>query len=212
MVIKFNLSYEADPEIAKWFSNADFRRALVAGHRPRPDQRDVLARHRHAGLGRARATSTSTAPGREYRTMWATLDVKKANEMLDKIGLDKKDAEGYRLRTDGKGRLRIEIMTLRRPVRAVHADRRDDPRAVEEDRHRPDRPGGRAQPRASSGTPPTSTSSCAWNNDGSEHLFTFPAHVFPFDATRSALGPLYAQVVPVDGAQGKEPPSRRCAS
>ena len=32
--------------------------------------------------------------------------------MLDKIGLTKKDAEGYRLRTDGKGRLRIEIMTL----------------------------------------------------------------------------------------------------
>ena len=32
--------------------------------------------------------------------------------MLDKIGLAKKDAEGYRLRADGKGRLRIEIMTL----------------------------------------------------------------------------------------------------
>ena len=43
---------------------------------------------------------------------WATLDVKKANELLDRIGLTKKDAEGYRLRTDGKGRLRIEIMTL----------------------------------------------------------------------------------------------------
>jgi peptide/nickel transport system substrate-binding protein len=32
--------------------------------------------------------------------------------MLDAIGLDKKDAEGYRLRSDGKGRLRIEIQTF----------------------------------------------------------------------------------------------------
>ena len=31
--------------------------------------------------------------------MWSTLDVKKANEMLDKIGLDKKDA-----RASGCGR------------------------------------------------------------------------------------------------------------
>ena len=31
--------------------------------------------------------------------------------MLDKLGLAKKDAEGFRLRTDGKGRLRIEMMT-----------------------------------------------------------------------------------------------------
>jgi peptide/nickel transport system substrate-binding protein len=32
--------------------------------------------------------------------------------MLDKIGLDKKDAEGFRLRTDGKGRLRLTITTI----------------------------------------------------------------------------------------------------
>ena len=40
--------------------------------------------------------------------MWATLDLKQANEMLDKIGLDKKDGEGFRLRTDNGQRLRIE--------------------------------------------------------------------------------------------------------
>ena len=31
--------------------------------------------------------------------------------MLDKLGLDKKDGEGYRLRTDGGGRLRLELTT-----------------------------------------------------------------------------------------------------
>src|SRR5207245_9227202 len=31
MIIKFNLNYDADPEIAKWFNTADFRRALALG-------------------------------------------------------------------------------------------------------------------------------------------------------------------------------------
>ena len=49
-------------------------------------------------------------PGPEWRTKWSTLDVKTANEMLDKIGLDKKDSEGFRVRTDNGQRLRLEIM------------------------------------------------------------------------------------------------------
>ena len=36
---------------------------------------------------------------------------KQANELLDKVGLTQKDAEGYRLRKDGKGRLRLELTT-----------------------------------------------------------------------------------------------------
>src|SRR4030095_7186873 len=50
-------------------------------------------------------------PGKEFRKLGSTYDAKTANAMLDKIGLGKKDAEGYRLRTDGKGRLRIELTT-----------------------------------------------------------------------------------------------------
>jgi tetratricopeptide (TPR) repeat protein len=50
--------------------------------------------------------------GKEYRKKWAVLDVKQANMMLDQIGLTAKDGDGYRLRTDGRGRLRIEIMTI----------------------------------------------------------------------------------------------------
>ena len=50
-------------------------------------------------------------PGPEWRKKWATLDdPKQANELLDKIGLTKKDAEGYRLRTDNGQRLRIEVV------------------------------------------------------------------------------------------------------
>ena len=42
-------------------------------------------------------------PGDEWRTKWHTLDLAQANSLLDKIGLDKKDASGMRLRADGKG-------------------------------------------------------------------------------------------------------------
>jgi len=50
----------------------------------------------------------------------ATLDLKQANELLDKVGLTKKDGEGYRLRTDGKGRLRLELVTVGGQIRSVH--------------------------------------------------------------------------------------------
>jgi len=68
MIIKFNLSYEADPEIAKWMNTADFRRAL-AMDRPRPDQRDVLAGDGHAELGGAGGWQ-QVHPGPQYRKMW----------------------------------------------------------------------------------------------------------------------------------------------
>ena len=41
--------------------------------------------------------------------MWCTYDPDQANEILDSIGLDQKDGEGYRLRTDNGERLRIEL-------------------------------------------------------------------------------------------------------
>jgi len=38
--------------------------------------------------------------------------LKQANDLLDKAGLDKKDSEGFRLRTDKPERLRIELTTV----------------------------------------------------------------------------------------------------
>ncbi len=51
-------------------------------------------------------------PGPEYGTMWATHEPNKANALLDKLGLSKKDGDGFRLRTDGKGRLTLEVMVF----------------------------------------------------------------------------------------------------
>jgi peptide/nickel transport system substrate-binding protein len=207
MIIKFNLSYEADPEIAKWMNTTDFRRALALGI-----DRDQINESFWLGTGTPSsvvpADGNKYNPGPQYRKLWATLDVKKANEMLDKVGLSKKDAEGYRLRTDGKGRLRIEIMTLggqflqftqiAEMIREQWKKIGIDLTVQEVERSL-----------ALKRTAANEQQLGAWNNDGSEHLFTFPLHVFPFEiAAVASSGPLYARWFQSAGTQGKEPPAR----
>jgi peptide/nickel transport system substrate-binding protein len=205
MIIKFNLSFDGDAELAKWISNTDFRRALALGI-----DRNQINEVFWLGTGTpgsvVPAEHNKYNPGPEYRNLWATLDVKKANEMLDKIGLDKKDSEGFRLRTDGKGRLRLEVMTfggqfvqytrisemVREHWKKIGIDLvvQEVERSLGEKRHAANE-----------------FQLYAWNNDGSEHLFTFPGHVFPFDTTSSG-GPLYGTWFQSAGQEGKEPPPR----
>jgi peptide/nickel transport system substrate-binding protein len=207
MIIKFNLSYEADPEIAKWMNTTDFRRALSLGI-----DRDQINETFWLGTGTPGSVvpvdTNKYNPGPQYRKLWATLDVKKANEMLDKVGLAKKDAEGYRLRADGKGRLRIEIMTLggqflqftqiAEMIREQWKKIGIDLTVQEVERSL-----------ALKRTAANEQQLGAWNNDGSEHLFTFPLHVFPFEiAAVASSGPLYARWFQSAGTQGKEPPAR----
>src|SRR5947199_6569 len=207
MIIKFNLSYEADPEIAKWMNTTDFRRALALGI-----DRDQLNETFWLGTGTPSsvvpADNNKYNPGPQYRKLWATLDLKKANEMLDKVGLAKKDAEGFRLRTDGKGRLRLEIMTLggqflqftqiAEMIREQWKKIGIDLVVQEVERSL-----------ALKRTAANEQQLAAWNNDGSEHLFTFPLHVFPFElAAVASSGPLYVKWFHSAGAQGKEPEPR----
>ncbi len=109
--IIFNLNFEKDPEIQKWINTLDFRRALALGI-----DRDQINESFFLGLGTPSspvpADNSPQNPGPEWRTRWATFDLNKANQMLDQLGLDKKDSEGYRLRTDGKGRLKFEIIGM----------------------------------------------------------------------------------------------------
>ena len=207
MIIKLNLSYEADPELAKWFNTADFRRALALGI----DREQI---NETFWLGTGTPSSVVPAdhnkynPGPEYRTLWATHDPKKANEMLDKIGLDKKDAEGYRLRSDGKGRLRLEITTLGGQFlqfTQIAEMIREHWKRIGIDLNVQEVERSLAIRRAAANEQQLS----AWNNDGSEHLFTFPGHVFPYDPNSLASsGILYTQWFQSAGTQGKEPPPR----
>lgn len=203
--IWFNLSYEDDPEIAKWISTADFRRALSLGI-----DRDQLNETFWLGLGTVGSVIPDPQnpyyPGDEYRTLWSSLDLKKANQMLDKVGLDKKDGEGYRQRTDGKGRLRLQVDTeggqfiqftkimemVREQWKKIGIDLTvtELERSAAETRHTANK-----------------HQLFAWQNDGSDHLFNFPDNVFPVYST-SATGPLFGKWFTSGGAQGKEPPAR----
>jgi peptide/nickel transport system substrate-binding protein len=204
LIIKFNLNYDADPEIGKWFNTADFRRALSLGI-----DRDQINETFWLGTGTPGSVvpvdSNKYNPGPQYRKLWSTLDVKKANEMLDKIGLAKKDAQGYRLRADGKGRLRIEIMTLggqfvqytqiSEMIREQWKKIGIDLQVQEVERSL-----------ALKRTAANEQQLAAWNNDGSEHLFTFPQHVFPFElASVATSGPHWVKWFHSAGEQGKEP-------
>jgi peptide/nickel transport system substrate-binding protein len=105
-----NQSFDKDPEVAKWLTSREFRIALSHGiDRQQINETFVL------GLGQTGSAApgerTAYFPGQEYKTLHTAYDVKKGNEMLDKLGLTKKDSEGYRLRTDGGGRLRLALTT-----------------------------------------------------------------------------------------------------
>ena len=204
MVIKFNPSYE-EPELNKWFNNADFRRALSLGI-----DRDQVNEAFWLGTGTPSsvvpADHNKYNPGPEYRTLWSTLDIAKANEMLDKIGLDKKDGEGFRQRSDGNGRLRVEITTL--GGQFVQFTRisemiREHWKKIGIDLTVQETERSLANRKAAG----NETQLYAWNNDGSEHLFTFPTHVFPYDGNSSG-GALFGRWFQTAGADGKEPPPR----
>jgi len=109
--LTFNFAFKDDPEIQKWINNVEFRRALALGL-----DREQINQAFFLDLGTPGSVVPGDlipeSPGGEWRTRWATLDVKKANAMLDAIGLTKKDAEGYRLRTDNGQRLRLQIDTV----------------------------------------------------------------------------------------------------
>jgi len=105
-----NQSFDKDPEIAKWLGTREFRIALSHGiDRQQVNETFVL------GLGQTGSAApgerTLYFPGPEYKTLHCAYDVKKANAMLDNLGLTKKDSEGYRLRLDGGGRLRLSLTT-----------------------------------------------------------------------------------------------------
>jgi peptide/nickel transport system substrate-binding protein len=199
---RINLSYDKDPEIAKWLTNRDFRRALSLGI-----NRDQINETIFLGIGTPGSAVASEDnpfnPGPEYRKLWSTHDPKQANEMLDKIGLDKKDSEGYRLRTDNSGRLRIEVSTIgaafiqftkiaemvREHWKAIgiQADIAEQERSLSTRR-----------------IEANETQIHVWQNDGSDELYLYPQNQFPF-VTGSSVGPEFAKWFSSGGKQGREP-------
>lgn len=205
MFIKFNLSYDADPEVAKWLNTPDFRRALALGI-----DRDELNEIFWLGTGTPGSVvpdeSNVLNPGPEYRERWAVLDVELANQMLDDLGLTEKDAEGFRLRTDGGGRLRLEVMTLGGqflPFTAIMDAVKVQWQAIGIDATVREVERSLAVERSAA----NEHQMCVWTNDGSEQLWFAPDHVFPYAISQTCGGgPEYARWFISNGADGVTPP------
>jgi len=206
MYLKVNLSYDKDPEIAKWLGNADFRRALSLGI-----DRDQLNEGFWLGLGTPGSPIPSPAnpyfPGEEYRKLWHTHDPGKANEMLDRIGLAKKDAEGYRLRADGQGRLRVELMTMSgvfMPMTQVGEMIRQQLKTIGVELVVKEVERSLANTRVLA----NESQLFAFSNDTSESLFTTQHQVLPVVLGGFSANTLHALWYSTNGARGKEPPER----
>ncbi|HEX7629711.1 MAG TPA: ABC transporter substrate-binding protein, partial [Candidatus Methylomirabilis sp.] len=201
--LQINHAYEADPEIATWLHTRDFRRALALGI-----DRDQLNETFWLGVGTpgsvAPAESVPYSPGPEWRKKWSTHNPKQANEFLDKLGLTKKDGEGYRLRTDGKGRIRLELMTvagafiphtqicemIKQQWKQIGIDA--DVKEVERNL---------SYARIANNEQHISI----WPNDGTEVIYLFPRHALPLDPVEALLGYPIARWYASNGQQGKEP-------
>ncbi len=203
VAIHIGNAYEADPEISKLLKNKDFRHALALGI-----DRDQLNEAFWLGAGTAGSVAPSPetifSPGPEWNKKWGVLDLKQANELLDKLGLTKKDSEGYRLRTDGKGRLRLEMITVGGqfvPYTQVGEMVKQQWKKIGVDVDVKELERNLAFTRDNGNENQLIT----WANDGSEMLFLFPRHALPVDAAESHMGMAFAKWYASKGAAGKKP-------
>lgn len=201
-IMQINQSYRADPEIRKWLTNADFRRALSLGI-----DRDQFNQTFWLGIGTpgspVPAETMPQNPGKEWRKTWSTYEPDKANAMLDKLGLSKRDAQGFRVRTDNADRLRIQIIAVAAFMPypkmsemiadmwtkiGIQADVRELERNLAMTRIRNNE-----------------HHIYIWNNGGTELFYLFPRHAIPVDPTEAYMGPDYAVWYSSGGTQGTKP-------
>ena len=201
-----NQTYDADPEIAIWLQNRDFRIALSHGI-----DREQLNEAFWLGLGtpgsQVLAESSPYNPGPEYRTMHSTYDPQRANEMLDALGLTRRDSQGYRLRTDGEGRLRLEMTTvgghfLQFTQIAEMIAEQWGKIGIQADVNEVERSLAITRVGANE------LQIHLWQNDGTEHFFASPWHIFPLSQSGLGgpnIGPLWGQWLASNRTQGREP-------
>jgi peptide/nickel transport system substrate-binding protein len=106
----FNQTYAKDPELGKLMANRDFRIAMSQAI-----NRKQINESAFLGTGEPRQGVPKKGhpyyPGDEYAFKYTEYNPTEANRLLDSIGLDKKDAEGFRLLPSGK-RVMIELSVV----------------------------------------------------------------------------------------------------
>jgi peptide/nickel transport system substrate-binding protein len=199
----FNQNFEGDAEISKWLRSKEFRQALALGiDRKQINEVFLLGQGQPGNAAPAETTTFSPGPG--SRQKFGTLDAKTANEMLDKLGLDKKGPDGIRLRTDGKGPLVIEIVTVGAAfvnwtgiseMVAQHWAKNLGIKATVSERER-----GLVTRQLAN----AETQIRVWSNDGSDNPFTYPDHILPYN-NGSGWGPKFGDWYQSGGKTGVKP-------
>ncbi len=97
--IYLNMTHK-NQQMREMFANKEFRQALSLGIN-RKEIIDIVY------LGQSQPWQTGPRPGhpwehKQLSTQFTDHDPKKANEILDKLGYNRKDAQGFRLRPDGQ--------------------------------------------------------------------------------------------------------------
>jgi peptide/nickel transport system substrate-binding protein len=110
--VRINLAYSKDKTLGDLLRNVDFRRALSLGI-----DRSQLNNTYALGTSKVSATTASDtnrySPGSQWHSKWATFDQAQANQLLDKVGLTKRDGSGFRTRPDGKGRIVLDYQAVK---------------------------------------------------------------------------------------------------
>jgi peptide/nickel transport system substrate-binding protein len=204
LAIRFNFNYQVDPLVGRLILDHKFRKALsLACDREAINESLMLG----AGVPSASVPARENRfyPGDKWARMYAQRDLVQANQLLDQVGLEKRDQAGYRLRPDGRGRLRIPCQAivshfdyttagemLREQWRAIGID--IDVQVVEVTLF---------IQRAAAGEVAMTLQMVS-----NEDPISFPDHLFPF--TRSGVGPLigpeFVTWFQSGGAKGKRPP------
>ncbi len=201
VALSFNQDYDKDPAMAEFIKNADFRRALSMAI-----EREQINEAFFLGLGRPSSycpwPDPPYAPGEEYDQLYSQLDVAKANEMLDALGLDQKDSEGFRLLPNGE-RIVIEMMAVSGAFRdypgigEMFAQQWKNNVGIDSEIQSVER--SLRNTRLTNNDVMTSF----WGGGGSESLFLFPNHSFAYQ-WESGIGPLSGQWLQ-DHSVGSEP-------
>ncbi len=201
--ITFNLTYDGDEEIAKWMNTTDFRRALSIGI-----DRNQINEAFWLGTGKAwnilPPADNKYYPGEDYGTLWTQYDPDLANEMLDAIGLDQKDDEGYRLREDGE-RLTIEITAMANQL-VPYVEASEMIREQWKDIGIDLKVNSVERSLALTQAAANETQLGAWVADGNDDPFLFPFNVLPVMSNPSmSQGTLIGVWYETNGESGVEP-------
>ena len=100
---------DKDPVLRELMQNVDFRAGL--SHAINRDELNKILYHGAGGTRQPCAISQDDYYVEGTGQRFTAYDPAKANELLDRAGLDRKDGQGFRLRSDGK-RLQLVISTF----------------------------------------------------------------------------------------------------